>query len=584
MDHKGKKPQKIPSKESAQGSSSKDEHTQKPLSQQASKEEAEVKGISKGKKPEKAATKESAPGPSSSSSKDAQPQTPPSGPPAKEETAPGASKGKKPAPGASKRKQAIQLPPGKTKHCTEHPKHFLLHILESYDPLEDTDPSDAILPSLSEKANGKLPAPTETIVSYKRWRVYILRIPIARDGPLTRVKVSVRGDTASRHWQTFFFKNIVRLEPFWGYNNDKAHVATRIVRLMMADGKPTPYFLMACIGEFPRIKSPRNDNGIFERLHYGPIYNDAFVFKLGDPELGVAGYANYVDMDKDIDGIDWLREAIRLAAKKVEWAMARHANPGFPDMSNYADKETMVKDVGGMLYVKAMIMKANEKYGATNHPTDADFGLPRLERMRDIVDAMLEQTRIWKHEGLLSKGVVESALDDAFGQKTIEFFSVSEEALTATKMDETPSASTEVDSTSAKTKELWKRAEKCFNGACSAYKSVSTPVFEKIEDKMQYIQRIRDPHAECDTIWLKYMLTMIIKGIVEKKTDRNNILAMKSGAPYMKVNDLLGVIAQAAYQAIEENKPSQEIIQLVIEINEISQIFNEKTGGKGLWS
>ena len=581
---KDKKPQKAATKESVQDSSSsnKDMSPPKLPVQRPSKEEA-VKGISKGKKLEKAATKDSAPGPCSSSN-DVQLQTPQSGQSAEEKTAPGAiknkkpassaSKAKKPAPGASKRKQSFQLPPGKTKNCMDYPKHFPLHILGSLDPLEDTDPPESLLPSLSEKAKGKQPETTNTIVGYKRMLVSILRIPIAKDGPLTRVKVAVRGDTASRHWQTFFFKSIVCLEPRWGWTNDKAHVATRIVRLKMVDGTPTPYFLMVCIGEYPKITSPRNGNEVFKGLEAEPIYNDAFVFKLGDPELGESGYANYVDIDKDIDGFDWLREAIRGAARKVEWAMARHANPGFPDMSKYADEETMVKDVGDMLHVRAAIEKANKKYAAAiAGPVEAEFGLPRLESMHDRANIMLGQIRKWISKGVLfEEGAAESIIDqaaNASGLKTIEVFSAIEEALTATKMDKDPSASTDVDSPSAKTKELCERAEECFMGAQSAYESLTALVRKKIEEKNQELSRIRDSNVKCDTVWLEYLLKAVLLGIVEVKKDPKNIRALKSGDPNMKANDLLGVKAQAAYQAIEENKPYQEIIQLIIEMNEI---------------
>ena len=523
-----------------------------------------------------------------SSSKDKQPPKLPSEQASKEEeeAVPGASKGKKPrksAPGASKRKQSIQLPPGRTKNCMVYPKLFPLHILDSYDLLEDTDPPEDILPSLSEKAKGKQPAP-KTIPLLKMQRVSILRIPVARDGPLKRVKVSLRGDTATRHWQTFFFKNIVCLEPFWGETNDKAFVATRIVRLMMKDGKPTPYFLMVCIGEFPRITSPRNDSQIFKGLHE-PIYNDAFVFKLGDPELGVAGYANYVDIDKDFADISWLRQAIRNAARKVERATARHANPGFPDMSNYADEETMSKDVGKMLYVMAMIAKANDKHAAAAAGIDAISGLPDLESMRNAINGMLAQTKIWKDEGLLSFDVdVESAIyqaTDAFGQKTIDSLEAIEEALNATKLDQTPSASTDVDSPSAKTKELWERAEECYMGAESDYEAVKALVTEEVNNKVRDVLRIKDPNTECDVIWLKYMANSIISSIVEMKKDRSVIAALKSGHQYMKKMDQLGVKAQAAYQAIEENKTHQEIIQLVVETNEIYQILFEGSKSEG---
>ena len=599
---KGKKPEKAPTKESVPGSS-KDKPAQKPPSEQRLKEEA-GSGASKGKKPEKAATKEKAVEGSSegkkpetaptkesvqgSSSEDKHPPKPPSEQPSKEEAVPGASKGKKPrksAPGASKRKQKMQLPPGKTKNCMEYPIHFPLHILGSYDLLEDdADPPEDIQPRLSEKAKAKQPAP-KTIPLFKIPRVSILRIPVAGDGPLQRVRVSLRGDTATRHWQTFFFKNIVCLESFWGETNDKAFVATRIVRLKIEGGKPTPYFLMVCIGEYPRITSPRNSNEVFKGMHQ-PIYNDAFVFKLGDPELGVAGYANYVDIDKDIDGLlGWLTQPIRNAAKNVERAMAMHANPGFPDMSNYADEETMSKDVAGMLHVTAMIKNAKMKYAAAD-PVVAERGLPNLERMHDRVKNMWVQTNVWKDEGLLSfdadVGSAQYQTTDAFRQKTLHSFQAIEEAVTATKLDKTPSASTDADSPSPKIKELWERAEKSYMDAKSAFEPVKTMVTVVVNDQVSDVLTIKDPNAECDTIWLKYAVDMLISSIVDMMKNPLVSAASKAGALHGKRINLLGVKAQAAYQAIEENKTYQEIIQLVVEMNDTYRILLSGSESEGL--
>ena len=576
---KGRMPENAPLRESVPGSSSKDEHTQKPPPQQEA-----VKGTLKSEKPEKATKEESVQG----STKDKESTKPRPEQPLKEEEALGTSKGKKPhksAPGAPKRKQSIQLPPGKTKNCMEYPKHFPLHLLGSYEPLEDTDSDPKnLLPSLSEKAKGKQPAP-RTTPSYKRPSVSILRIPVARDGPLTRVKVWLRGDTATHHWQTFFFKNIVCLEPFWGETNDKAFVATRIVRLILTDGNPTPYFLMVCIGEHPRITSPRNDNEIFKGMQV-PIYNDAFVFKLGEPELGVAGYANYVNFDKDVDGIDWLGHAIRIAAEKVEFAMARHANPGFPDMSNYADEETMSKDVGDMLSVMAMINKTRMKQAAAAAATTAvdsvneACGLPDLERMSDTMDEMLKKARSWNDEGLLSfEGAVKSShfqITDAFGQRTRNFFAAVEEALIAIKLDQTSSTSTDVNPPSVKTKALCRRARECFIIAEAAFESVKVLVTEGFHNKSPDVSKIRNANAEYDTNLLESMVNSVIVEIIAKKKDRGVAAARKLGDPYAKKLDLLGVKAQAAAQALEERKPYDEILQIVTGMNELSRQLREK--------
>ena len=495
----------------------------------------------------------------------------------------GGPEGKKKKP--PKRKQSIQLPRGKTKCCMLYPKRFPLDILGSIYPLEDTDPpGEALLPSLmSEKAKGKQPAaPKSSAPAFKTRCALILRIPCARDGPLKRVWAAVRGDAATHHWQTFFFKNIVCLEPYWGVTNDKAFVATRIVRLKIDErGKkptPTPYFLMVCIGEYPRITSPPNDNAMFVGLHE-PIYNDAFVFKLGDPELDVNGYANYVNIDKDIVDFSWLKPAVRNAAKKVERSMAMHANPGFPDMSNYADEETMSDDVGKMLYVQAKIRNAKQRHLVADD-VHAISERPDFESMYVTTVEMMEQITTWKDDGLLpyedDESVEYQAVDTCF-QKAKEALDAIEEARLANKWNETPSASTDVESPSAmtKAKELCKWAQEVFIDAESAYVSVQALVNSEMDNKTRDAWEIRDHSAQCDTRWLKLMADSVLASVVEMKRNRRVIAAIMAGHPLMKKIDQLGAKAQAAYQAIEENKPYQEIIRLVIELNKLLQIFSE---------
>lgn len=573
---KDKKPEKATKEESAQGST-KDKQPQEPPSQQPSKEEA-VESSSKSTKPENAATKESAPG---SSSTDAQSTTPPSEPPSKEDAALSASNGKKPyksAPGAPKRKQSIHGP----ENCMEYLSPFVLQMLESNDFLEDPDPP------------GKRPAP-KTVSPYRRPSVSILRIPIAQDDPLTSVKVFLRDDMVTRHRQTFFFKNLVCLDRFWGFTNEMAFGARRIVRLILTDGRPTPYFLMVCIGEYPRIWSPRNENWIFERLHV-PIYNDAFVFKLGEPELDAGGYANYVDFDESVDGLDWLGHAIRSAAEKVQFAMARHANPGFPDMSNYADEVTMAKDVGGMLSVMAEIKTANEKYatraaaaaaaGATAaDPVDKAGGLSDVESMRDAVNDMLKRAEHMRDQSFSSFEVaVESALlgmNDAFRQKTRDFLEAIEEALTVIKLDETPSASTDVDPSSAKTKELCKKAKECFIHVERAFESMKAVVMGETESRIWDVLEIRDPSTRFDMNLLRSTVDFLLVRLVEHNQFPEVIATRKQSGFIATRVDLYGVKAQAAAQAIDENKPYDEIIQKVIEMNEVCHSIREEAESEG---
>lgn len=232
-------------------------------------------------------------------------------------------------------------------------------------------------------------------------KVFIARIPgksDAKRSTMHRVKVSVIADTAYRHPQTFFFKNLPDVELYWGFLNDAATTAQRVVRLER-DNRPTPYFLLACRGEYPKVTSPRNDNVIFADLHE-PIFGDAFVFKLADPETTETGYARYAHVEADIGTIDWLPEAIREAAMKVEYAMAPDANPGFPDINNYADPETMLKDAQKMLKWMTAIKKAVTRYGS-GLPADAMPPLPDHERMKEILMEMATQVQAWRNEGVL---------------------------------------------------------------------------------------------------------------------------------------------------------------------------------------
>lgn len=219
-------------------------------------------------------------------------------------------------------------------------------------------------------------------------KVYITRIPYSRNGKprsIHRVKVSVIPDVG-RHPQTFLFKNIPDVEYYWGFLNDAATTAQRIVRLER-DGQPTPYFLLACRGEWPKVTSPRNDNAIFAGVQEPTVFSDAFVFKLGEPEIYEDGYVRYVHIEEDLGNIDWIPEAIREAAKKVEYATPLDANPGFPDMENYADPETMSKDVQKMRKHMNAYRKAAEGYGS-DLPTEYEPGMLEFGAMKETVAKM----------------------------------------------------------------------------------------------------------------------------------------------------------------------------------------------------
>ena len=229
-------------------------------------------------------------------------------------------------------------------------------------------------------------------------RFYIARIPAEPDAAIQRAKVYIIPDTAFRHPQTFLFKNLPNVDRYWGRLNDAASTAQRVVRLER-DGKPVPYFLLACRGEYPKPTSPRNDNAIFKDMHE-PIFNDAFVFKLGNPELYGEGYARYVDIEEDIGSADWLPDAIRVAATKVDDAMADVANPGTPDMDNYADQVTMVQDLMKMLRWMRAIRKADRKYGNAL-PADGVSGVADRKKMVYELAKMVKNVHYWIDKGYL---------------------------------------------------------------------------------------------------------------------------------------------------------------------------------------
>lgn len=299
-----------------------------------------------------------------------------------------------PVQASLKRKQSRQASSKKSTHPAPESKEAQKVRLEQWLHLEPTlqpPPKKAIL------ANAKpvyLGSP----------KVFIARIPGKRNAKrstMHRVKVSVIADTAYRHPQTFFFKNLPDVELYWGFLNDAATTAQRVVRLER-DNRPTPYFLLACRGEYPKVTSPRNDNVIFADMHE-PIFGDAFVFKMADPETDESGYARYIHIEADISTIDWLPEAVREAAMKVEYAMAPDANPGFPDIDNYADPETMLKDAQKMLKWMMAIKKAATRYG-NGLPAGAMPPLPDHERMEETLMDMATEVQAWGNEGVLYIG------------------------------------------------------------------------------------------------------------------------------------------------------------------------------------
>ena len=174
----------------------------------------------------------------------------------------------------------------------------------------------------------------------EEYKILIARIPIGKDAPIEAIKVYISLDTTYSNSQTQIFKHIPNVQFYWGGKKSRDAWATRIVRLEK-EGEPTPYFLLVNKGGQRKDRPRRNQNA---NLTDGsePIFGDAFVFKLGDPELHEdPGHARYVDIEMDFGRISWLPGSIREAATKVETAGLPNANPGFPDLRKYAIPETV---------------------------------------------------------------------------------------------------------------------------------------------------------------------------------------------------------------------------------------------------
>ena len=305
---------------------------------------------------------------------------------------------------------------------------------------------------------------------------YIIRIPVQRTAPFVRVLVYIAPCTMDHHFQNFFFKNIPDVDGYWGFTNYKAYVARRIVRLQ-TERKPTPYFLMVCRGECPKPKSQRNDNAIFHGM-YEPIFNDAFVFKLGEPELYPDGYARYVHIEKDFDSIEWLGQAIRTAAGKVDHAWASEANPGFPDMRNYADEDTIRNDAQGLFFEMLTIRRAEAKYGF-GIPRDTRSGQEDPEKLLVLIERMKEQADIWIAGHIISDEDSESAdcqtVREFIGRITDSYKAIKEilaGADATANEDETLSSPTAVKEAVTKTTKSLEEACDIFRAARTAFRKV----------------------------------------------------------------------------------------------------------------
>ena len=179
---------------------------------------------------------------------------------------------------------------------------------------------------------------------HEEYEIQIARIPIGKNAPMETVKVYISPDTAYSNSQTRIFKHFPNVQFYWGGKVSRNAWATRIVRLEK-EGKPTPYFLLVNKGGQLKCRPQRNHNA---NLIDGsePIFGDAFVFKLGDPELHEnPGHARYVNIKMDVGRISWLPGSIREAATKVKTAGPPNANPGFPNLRKYTIPETVKQQV-----------------------------------------------------------------------------------------------------------------------------------------------------------------------------------------------------------------------------------------------
>lgn len=461
--------------------------------------------------------------------------------------------------GSLNSKQPEQAPPKGSKHPTvkgKEPQTFTFEQWLQLRPTLQPPPRKAIL------ANARpvyLGCP----------KVFIARIPgdrNAKPSTMHPVKVSVIPDTAYRHPQTFFFKNIPDVERYWGILNDAATTAQRVVRLER-DSEPTPYFLLVCRGEHPKPTSPRNDNAIFADMHE-PIFGDAFVFRLADPEIDEKGYSRYANIDKDLGSIGWLPEAIRGAGMKVEHATASDANPGFPDMTAYADAETMLKDAQKMMRWMTAIRKADKKYGSAL-PVDAIPELPDIKKMKAILRAMTAQMHAWSDDDVLRLGRDPESSDF----KTVQDFT--KKALVAHKVIE--ENSNEVDAamnfglSDVKTKDAVERIKTSFRVASDAFIGVEATT--KVDFTRQVIDTLTvdDIPAAVDLKALKQITNAMMVHVATWKRDRAFLAHAVSGPLGPDLFDEFAKKMQVACQAMADIGTESRVSRAIHEVNDAFQ-------------
>lgn len=485
------------------------------------------------------------------------------------------SKGKqpvRPAPGqalqsSSRSENPQQLPLDKPTRANPEAKQHRPkpQVQSESEDQQHQDPQPETAAPSKSKGEQSIP-----LLGFEFPKCFIARIPVKRGTAITRVKVFIVPDTAVRHPQTFLFKNIPQLEPFWGWMNDQASTATRILRLTNQE-KPTPYFLMVCRGEYPEVTSPRNKNGVFRGMDE-PIFGDAFVFKLSKPEINANGYAMYANIEEDIGSIDWLPEAIRRAARLVDTAKPRNANPGFPDMANYADRKTMREDAEKLVLWSSIIAKMETK-NATDFPIDEESGQPDLERMEDAVATWKRRVYQLQEDGVLPNnegselGNHQSVHD--FEREVTGFENAIRDFATDAEGDASPFAFTGITSLDPETSKF--KVVDHFMAVKKRYPAMKDLAGKILDKRLLKSLSVKEPTGEFDELAALYMVGDMDRTVANW---RNGGIRL-TGSNVRMMDEIL-VKARAVRQAMERKKSNLEVHKAIIEMTKLYQSLREE--------
>lgn len=416
-------------------------------------------------------------------------------------------------------------------------------------------------------------------------KVFIARIPAkmkAKRSMMHRVEVSIIADTLCRHPQTFFFKNLPDVENYWGALNDAATTARRIVRLEMG-GQPIPYFLLVSKGELPKADSPRNDNIIFADMHV-PIFGDAFIFKLAYVELDENGYARYVNVEDEVGSIDWLPEAIREAARKVDNATAAEANPGFPDVENDADPETMRKYVQSLLRHRDPMQKAARKYGS-GLLVDPRSGLPGVMSMGRNLTGMAKKVGAWRDEGVLRMDIGPKSADfktfkDFHEKALVAFYAILDCTNGMGDLRGASSASVDLGSSETKTTDSVERVKKSFRAASDAFDEVRAVRRVNAARKVIKALNVDEIPKRIHMEDIHHNIEAVLRTLADWERNRDLSAHAKNGPFDPKIVDEFVKRVRGADQAMEapgnESKPKSDINKVNAAFESIKVNFDKQ--------